>query len=79
MDLSHKDLAKMERLLHLQKDLKDSGDIKESNTELTPRRGDWRKIEEMTFPLTTHLGDNVKKNRRKTDCRRQGLVEPEEV
>lgn len=71
MDLSEKDLAKMERLLHLQKDLKDSRSIKEKNTKLTPRRGDWRKIKDVSFPLITHLGESVFHNRRKNQSRRQ--------
>ena len=71
MDLSKKDLAKMERLLHLQKDLKDSRTIKEDNFSLTQRRNDWRKIKGVNFPLTTHLGENILKNRRKNDDRRQ--------
>lgn len=71
MDLSEKDLAKMERLLHLQKDLKDSNAIKEKNTELISRRGDWRKITDVEFPLVTHLGENVSQNRRKNTSRRR--------
>jgi DSF synthase len=71
MDLSEKDLSKMERLLHLQKDLKDSRVIQDKNTVLTPRRGDWRKIKDATFPLVTHLGENVLENRRKSDGRRR--------
>lgn len=70
MDLSNKDLAKMKRLLHLQKDLKDSKTIKENDTSLTQRRNDWRKINSVEFPLTTHLGENILKNRRKNDDRR---------
>jgi len=71
MDLSEKDLAKMERLLHLQKDLKDSKSLKDNNPVLIPRRGDWRKITDVSFPLVTHLGENVTHNRRKKDGRRQ--------
>jgi len=71
MDLSEKDLSKMERLLHLQKDLKDSRTIQENKAELTPRRGDWRKIKDVTFPLVTHLGENVLENRRKSGGRRR--------
>ena len=71
MDLSEKDLAKMERLLHLQKDLKNSKAIQQQNIGLTIRRGDWRKINDVNFPLRTHLGENVIKNRRKRDSRRQ--------
>ena len=71
MDLSEKDLFKMDRLLHLQKDLKDSKVINNQNNVLIPRRGDWRKIKDVNFPLTTHLGENISHNRRKKDCRRQ--------
>ena len=70
MDLSKKDLAKLERLLLLQKDLKNSKTIQEQNTKLTPRRGDWRKIKDATFPLINHLGENVSRNRRKNEGRR---------
>lgn len=71
MDLSKKDLAKLERLLHLQKDLKDSKTIKENDSSVTQRRNDWRKIKDVSFPLTTHLGENVLENRRKNDDRRR--------
>ena len=60
MNLSEKDLAKMERLLHLQRDLKDSETLKENDANLTPRRGEWRKIKDVSFPLITHLGERVK-------------------
>lgn len=71
MDLSLKDLSKMDRLLHLQKNMKDSKTIKAENNTLTPRRGDWRKITDISFPLVTHLGENVTHNRRKKQARRQ--------
>ena len=71
MDLSLKDLSKMERLLHLQRDMKDSKTINEQNSALTPRRGDWRKITDVDFPLITHLGENIPHNRRKNDGRRR--------
>lgn len=70
MDLSKKDLAKMERLLLLQKDMKDSKFILQENTKLTPRRGDWRKIRDVEFPLINHLGESVSRNRRKNVGRR---------
>ena len=70
MDLSAKDLAKLERLLLLQKDMKDSKSILQQNTKLTPRRGDWRKIKDVAFPLINHLGENVSRNRRKNEGRR---------
>ncbi len=72
MDLSLKDMSKMERLLHLQKDMKDSKTIKEKSNKLTPRRGDWRKIKDVSFPLITHLGESITRNRRKNGGRRQG-------
>jgi len=71
MDLSLKDLSKMERLLHLQKDMKNSKIINEQNNVLTPRRGDWRKITDVSFPLITHLGESVSHNRRKNGSRRR--------
>ncbi len=70
MDLSKKDLSKMDRLLHLQKDMKSSKLMYEKNTSQTTRRGDWRKIVKAHFPLQTHLGENILANRRKSDCRR---------
>ncbi len=71
LDFSKKDLTKMERVLHLQKNLKDNNVIKSENDELVPRRGDWRKVESAKFPLMTHLGENIEKNRRKSGSRRQ--------
>jgi DSF synthase len=75
MSLSEKDIAKMGRIIHLQKDLKDSREIKSSSTEQTLRRGDWRKNKDVSFPLTTHLGESVHKNRRKNKSRRQKTEE----
>jgi DSF synthase len=79
MDLSKKDLAKLDRLLQMQKDMKNSKAIRENTTELMLRHGEWRKITDVEFPLTTHLGEQVTKNRRKNDCRRRpdALVEEE--
>jgi DSF synthase len=71
MQLSKKDLSKMERLLFLQTQSKDSVAIKSNDDSLTPRRGEWRKIKDVTFPLTTHLGESVTRNRRKSGGRRQ--------
>ena len=71
MDLSEKDLAKLDRLLQLQKDMKNSKTIREHNTEKIPRHGEWRKITDVEFPLTTHLGEAVAENRRKGDGRRR--------
>lgn len=71
MALSTRDLSKMERLLHLQKDLKNTQLMVETNEEQTPRRGDWRKVKDVSFPLLTHLGESILKNRRKKDGRRK--------
>ena len=75
MNLSEKDIAKMGRIIHLQKDLKDSREIESSSTKQTLRRGDWRKIKDVSFPLTTHLGESVHKNRRKNEGRRKKIEE----
>jgi len=71
MDLSKKDLSKMNRLLQLQKNSKSSKMIHEQNNEQTQRRGDWRKQSDASFPLKTHLGESILRNRRKKDCRRE--------
>ena len=78
LDISDRDLAKLDRLFLLQKDMKNSKVIRENNTEETPRHGEWRKITDVKFPLTTHLGENVSHNRRKNDSRRRTKVTPEE-
>lgn len=73
LNLSIKDLGKMERLLHVQKDTKNSRILKENPAIQTPRHGDWRKIDNATFPLTTHLGERIYHNRRKRSCRRKNV------
>jgi len=70
MSLDKKDLAKMERLLALQKDTKNSRTIEQNERRHVERRGDWRKIKDVSFPLVTHLGENIMYNRRKSDSRR---------
>lgn len=79
MVLSKKDLAKMERLLHLQKDMKDSQSIQQENTKLIPRGDDWRKIKDIGFPLINHLGESVSHNRRKNEGRRVSKKPTEET
>jgi DSF synthase len=71
MDLSEKDLAKMGRLLYLQEREKDSKVLKDQCLNTINRRGDWRKIDNLSFPLKTHLGEIVTHNRRKSDRRRE--------
>jgi DSF synthase len=78
MDISKKDLLKMERLLQIQKVTKNSKAIKDNNAKLIPRNGEWRKITDVEFPLTTHLGENVQQNRRNNDGRRSNTVKSEE-
>jgi len=63
---SKKDLTKLERLLQLQKKQKNSKKIKQLNFQKIERRGDWRKIKDVRFPLKTHLEENVPENRRKS-------------
>ena len=78
MALSEKDMAKMDRVLQLQKDTKRSEDIKTSNAGRTPRHGEWRKIKDIEFPLVTHLGESVSQNRRKNEGRRRSKMPSEE-
>lgn len=70
MSLDSRDISRMEKLLMLQKNLKDSKQIEETDRAHIERRGDWRKIKDVTFPLVTHLGENVQHNRRKSGSRR---------
>ncbi|HHO59108.1 MAG TPA: enoyl-CoA hydratase [Thiotrichales bacterium] len=72
MNLSEKDLNKMERLIYAQNTL-DTKTINENKKNRhIPRHGDWRKIENVEFPLMTHLGENILHNRRQSDrCRRE--------
>ncbi|MBM9606563.1 crotonase/enoyl-CoA hydratase family protein [Desulfopila inferna] len=69
MDLNEKDLAKMGRLLYLQKIAKDSKALKAQSSNTVMRRADWRKINNVSFPLKTHLGETVIHDRRKRDRR----------
>ena len=71
MLLDKKDLSKMQRLLTLQKHQKDSSLIQENSKIKIPRRGEWRKIKDVSFPLVTHFGEVVPQNRRKKDSRRR--------
>jgi DSF synthase len=71
LDLSDKDLSKMGRLLYLQEREKDSKVLKEQYSNKVNRRSDWRKIDSISFPLKTHLGEIVTYNRRKSDRRRE--------
>lgn len=73
MGLSKKDLARLERLLHVQKDLKGHHSLAINQTEKISRRGDWRKIDGIEFPLTTHLGENIPHNRRRTSRRKKKI------
>jgi len=70
LDLSTKDLSKMERLLHIQKNLNDDDTSVTNRVSQLARQGDWRKIEDTAFPLKTHLGERVLHDRRQNLCRR---------
>ena len=71
--LNRKDLVKLERLLHAQHALKSRRTMTDVNTSKVPRRGDWRKIEDIEFPLITHLGENIFRNRRQTSRRKANV------
>lgn len=64
MELSAKDLKKMQRLLYMQHTLSDSSTSKPSNVSRIARQGEWRKNSSDVFPLVTHLGEQVTHNRR---------------
>ena len=70
LDLSTKDLNKMERILHLQKNLKTTKPDVNMNVSQLPRNSDWRKLDDTPFPLKTHLGERVLHDRRQSVCRR---------
>ncbi len=78
MKLDDKDMAKMDRLLQMQKDTKCSQAIRQSHAGLSPRHGEWRKITGVEFPLLNHLGETVAHNRRKNRGRRQSTLSSEE-
>lgn len=78
LNLSEKDMSRMDRLLQLQKDTKNSAEIQQSNAGLMPRHGEWRKITDVEFPLVTHLGENVMQNRRNNASRRRAKMTTEE-
>jgi DSF synthase len=71
MDLSAKDISRMDKLLYAQKKLSEGRTNTGSNVVHIPRKGDWRKLDTVTFPLTTHLGEQVLSNRRQTSSRRR--------
>lgn len=71
MNLSKKDLKKMELLLQWQKSYKNSKKIKEQKLEEVVRCGDWRKVTNINFPIKTHLGEDVLEDRRNGKCRRK--------
>ena len=70
LSLSTKDLSKMERLLHFQKNLDNRQTDTENKVSQIPRQGDWRKVSDTAFPLKTHLGERVAHDRRQRLCRR---------
>jgi DSF synthase len=70
LGLSTKDLSKMERLLHFQKNLDNRQTDTENRVSQIPRQGDWRKVSDTAFPLKTHLGERVVHDRRQRLCRR---------
>jgi len=77
MSISKNDMARLERLLYLQKDLKSQQSHLIKPADKISRRGDWRKIEEIEFPLVTHLGENIVRNRRRRPRRKDEADELE--
>ena len=69
MTLCDKDLAKLDRLLHVQTELRNRQEPGYEQTTKVERRGDWRKIADIEFPLITHLGESVLENRRQAPRR----------
>lgn len=70
MELTAKDMSKMERLLYMQNQHATTAELLDHRVLQTPREGDWRKIADVTFPLKTHLGEYVLHNRRQAMRRR---------
>ncbi len=73
MQLSEKDLNKMERLIYAQNALDDKTANTNKKHKYIPRHGEWRKHTADEFPLITHLGENVLYNRRQHDRRDQSI------
>lgn len=71
MNLSEKDLSRLERILYLQGIYKNRKNIKEQYAEIIMRGNDWRKVKKVSFPLKTHLGDKVLHDRRRSDRRQR--------
>lgn len=71
MNLTEKDLTKMERLIHAQNTFNHKITNKNKKRPLVVRHGDWRSNNEIEFPLVTHLGESILRDRRQHDaCRR---------
>ena len=76
MNLTEKDLNKMERLIHAQNTLDAKALSENRQQQYIPRQGEWRKHTDVQFPLITHLGETVLQNRRKRErCRREARSE----
>jgi DSF synthase len=73
--MSKQDMARLERLLFLQKGLKSQPSHLIKPADKISRRGDWRKTDEIEFPLVTHLGENIPRNRRKGARRKKNIKE----
>jgi len=69
LNLSKKDLTKMERLLYLQWAIKDSTFINRNMKIIKDRRAEWRSLTNCDYPIVTHLGEKISKNRRLVDNR----------
>lgn len=74
MSLCEKDMAKLERLLHVQESFLYKQVLSGRYDQKVSRRGDWRKITNVEFPLVTHLGESVKRDRRRSSRRHEETV-----
>jgi len=71
MKLNEKDLAKMEKLIHAQNIFNKKITNKNEKRPHVVRQRDWRSNNEIEFPLVTHLGESVLRDRRQHNgCRR---------
>lgn len=69
MELNSRDLNKMNKLSFAQKRFDNRNNSNNKSAPIT-RQEDWRKINDVTFPLRTHLGEEIYKNRRVESRRR---------
>ncbi len=70
MQLSSRDLLKMNRLIHAQSQRERRKHTNANTIVPIRRRGEWRTQQTGNFPLQTHLGETIEHERRRIPCRR---------